>query len=82
MSQYAIDAASGALTPLNPATAATGPGPYDLAISSDEAFLYVASWGSNTISPYSIDATTGLLRSLSPATVATQSNPFAITLTP
>jgi 6-phosphogluconolactonase len=57
---YAIDSASGALTPSAAASAQTGFSPVHLAISPSGKFLYVANQGSASISGFAVDSSGGL----------------------
>lgn len=66
VSQFSIDAATGALTSVNlPAPA--GAGPFAAAVDPTGRFVYVANRGSNDVSPYSIDANTGQLSAVASA---------------
>ena len=56
VSAYTIDANTGALTPLSPATIATGKGPASIAVDSNLGYVFVANnGGSNDISAFSVD---------------------------
>ncbi len=62
ISAYAIDAASGALTPIAGSPfAATGTTPVAVTVDPNGVYLYVANNGSNDVSVYSIDDATGAL---------------------
>ena len=57
---------SGALSPLSPATVATGSGPVSIAIRKDDNWLFVANYGSiglggSTVSQYQVTPATGAL---------------------
>jgi 6-phosphogluconolactonase (cycloisomerase 2 family) len=82
---FAIDASSGALTPLtgSPYQAGTGAGAIP-AFSPGGGYLYVMNQTANTVSGYSIDATTGVLTPLTTPTnsVATGTTPSWIAFTP
>jgi 6-phosphogluconolactonase (cycloisomerase 2 family) len=78
ISQYTI-ASTGALSPMNPATAPTLPTPTQIAVSPDGRSAYVASFnnitystgvGSYAISQYDISPQTGALTPKRPAVVA------------
>ncbi|MDD2766713.1 MAG: beta-propeller fold lactonase family protein [Candidatus Moranbacteria bacterium] len=73
---------SGLLTALSPATRPTGTQPRDITISSDGTSVYVANYGSNTLSQYSRNTSTGLLTPLTPATISAGANPIGITISP
>lgn len=60
ISQYSANS-SGLLTPLSPATVATGAGPDGVAADSANMFVYAANRGESTLTPYTINATTGAL---------------------
>jgi 6-phosphogluconolactonase (cycloisomerase 2 family) len=79
---FAIDATSGALTPLagSPYPAGTGAGAIP-AFSPDGGYLYVMNQTADTVSGYSIDSTTGVLTPLANA-VATGTTPSWIAFTP
>jgi len=58
VSAYTIDANTGALTPMSPATIATGKGPASIVIDSNLGYAFVANkGGSNDISAFSIGGT-------------------------
>ncbi len=82
VSQYAIDAGTGALSPKSPATVTTGNGPAGVAVTPDDQSAYVTDFLDKTVSQYSIDPGTGLLSPNSPATVATGTDPQAVAVTP
>jgi 6-phosphogluconolactonase (cycloisomerase 2 family) len=72
---------SGALRPLTPKTVATGPGPYDAAVSPQGTSVYVVdSAGSavGAVSQYTISPATGKLTPKSPKTVPTAKGPSGI----
>jgi 6-phosphogluconolactonase (cycloisomerase 2 family) len=80
VSQYDIDATTGALTPKTPAFVAAGPGSTasDAAISPDGRTLYVVN--NFAVRQYAIDPTTGALSPKSPATVATEGGSTGIAI--
>jgi len=80
VSQYSI-APDGALTPLSPATVATGQEPQDIAISPSGQSLYVTNLGANTVSQFSVTAG-GALTALNPATVPAGDLPIGDALAP
>jgi 6-phosphogluconolactonase (cycloisomerase 2 family) len=65
ISAFQISLANGSLSPLNPATVATGNAPVSIAIRSDNNWLFVTNNGSasgnGSISEYSITPATGIL---------------------
>jgi 6-phosphogluconolactonase (cycloisomerase 2 family) len=75
ISGYAIDAKSGALTPVPKSPFAAGAYPYSVIIDPTGKFLYEANADSFNVSAYTIDAGTG---SLNPV----KGSPFATGLTP
>ena len=79
---FAIDATSGALSPLagSPYPAGTGAGAIP-AFSPGGGYLYVMNQTAATVSGYSIDATSGVLTPL-PNNVGTGTNPSWIAFTP
>lgn len=75
VSQYAISF-TGELSPLSPATVATGDSPSNIAITSNGSVVLVTNNVGNTISRYSVDGS-GRLTELTPA-VATGASPSGI----
>jgi len=71
---------TGLLTPMSPATVATGAAPYGVTISSDGTSVYVVNFNSNTLSQYTRNVSTGMLTPMSPATVATGAGPYDVTV--
>jgi len=69
ISQYTIDPATGALTPIAGADPVTGVAPASLAINPLGTFAYVANDTDGTVSEYSIDPNTGGLVPLSTPTI-------------
>jgi 6-phosphogluconolactonase (cycloisomerase 2 family) len=66
VSPLKISPVSGALTPLSPATVATGVGPRSIAIRGDDNWMFVTNFGStnlggNTVSQYAITPASGAL---------------------
>jgi 6-phosphogluconolactonase (cycloisomerase 2 family) len=82
ISQYAVDAATGALTPLNPATLPT-PFPYPGGITVDptSTYAYLSNINGKTLSEYGIGMD-GTLSSLNPASVATGTEPVFLAFDP
>lgn len=80
VSQYAIGA-GGALTPLNPATVATGVTPETVVVDPTGRFAYVANAGGNSVSQFHLGAD-GALSPLTPATVATGTSPQSVVVDP
>ena len=69
LSQYAIDATTGALTPLNPATVATAfPYPGGITVDPTSSYAYLSNINGDSISEFGI-GTAGTLTSLNPASV-------------
>ena len=62
--QFAFDATTGKLTPLDPPAVKPEPGhgPRHLALSNDDKFLYVLNELSGHVTQYAIDATNGTLK--------------------
>jgi len=59
---------NGSISPLNPATIATGADPVSMVIQPQGQYLYVADNNGATVSGYHIDQTSGLLGPLTPLT--------------
>ena len=82
ISQYAVDAATGALTPLNPATLPTTfPYPGGITVDPTSSYAYLSNINGNTVSEYGIGAD-GTLSSLNPASVATGTEPVFLAFDP
>jgi 6-phosphogluconolactonase (cycloisomerase 2 family) len=82
VSQYAVDATTGAITPLNPPTLATVfPYPGGIAVDPTSAYAYLSNIDGNTVSEYGIGAD-GTLSSLTPASVATGTEPVFLAFDP
>jgi 6-phosphogluconolactonase (cycloisomerase 2 family) len=82
VSQYAVDASSGALTPLNPPTVPTAfhyPG--GITVDPTSSYAYLSNIDGNTISQYGIGAD-GTLSSLNPASVAAGTEPVFLAFDP
>lgn len=84
VSQYEIDAQTGALTPLVPATVATAGGPITMTVHPTGRFAYAINQGADSISMYEIDAVSGALTALpsSPLGLVAGSDPFELAFTP
>ena len=83
VSAYAIDAASGALTPVKGSPFAAGITPFSVTVDPTGKFAYVASYGSDNLYGYAIDASTGALRPLSGSPFADMgSGPFDVVIAP
>lgn len=78
VSQYLIDATTGALTPNG--TATTGLNPYSIAIDPTGQYAYVTNQGAGTVSQFTINAN-GTLSALG-TPVATGSKPYQVTIDP
>lgn len=80
ISQYSVGA-NGALTPLAPATIATGSSPQSITVDPTRKFVYVTNLLNNTVSQYVVQGN-GTLVPNSPATVATGSRPDGLAFEP
>jgi DNA-binding beta-propeller fold protein YncE len=82
--QYTINSATGKLTPMSPATVATGrgSGPHDLAVAPDGKNLYVITVANATISQYRISPHSGALSARPVSTARTVPYPEALALSP
>ncbi len=81
VSPFKIAPISGALSPLSPATVATGSGPKSIAIRKDDNWLFVANFGSfgqggSTVSQYQVTPATGAL-TVQP-TIQTDTYPWGV----
>ena len=82
---FAIDTATGALTPVAGSPFGAGNGSFSVAVDQSGKYLYTANSFDNTISAFAIDAGTGALTSVSGspfATGAVGGFPFALALDP
>ena len=78
---FAVDTSNGSLTPLSPATFATGKGPSSIAVDPTGRFIYVANnGGSNDVSAFSVDTATGLLTPLVGSPFPAGANPLSLAL--
>ena len=83
VSAFAVDSSTGALTPLSPATFATGKGPSSIAVDPALGHIYVANnGGSNDVSAFSVDIGTGLLTPLAWSPFPAGANPLSLALGP
>jgi hypothetical protein len=82
ISAYAIDAASGALTPVAGSPFAAGAHPNSLSIDPAGQFLYTANITTGNISAYTIDAATGILAEVAGSPFAAGTLPYAVTIDP
>ena len=82
ISVYAVNATTGALTPISGPPVATGIDPQALAFDPSGAYLYVANYGSDNLSAYAVNASTGALTPLTTAMYATGTGPSAISVDP
>jgi 6-phosphogluconolactonase len=82
ISQYAVDAATGALSPLNPATLPTAfPYPGGITVDPTSSYAYLSNINGKTVSEFGIGAD-GTLSSLNPASVATGTEPVFLAFDP
>ena len=81
VSAFAVDTSSGSLTPLSPATFATGKGPASIAVDPNGRFVYVANnGGSNDVSVFSVDPVTGVLTAATGSPFTAGANPTSLAL--
>lgn len=78
VSQFSINATTGALTPLSPATVLAGTNTSAVAIDPTGKALYATDRNSNKIYQFTIDSTTGVLTSYATMTVDAGQHPTAI----
>ena len=78
VSVFAIDAATGALTPAS--TVSAGTNPVALTLDASGRFAYVANLGSNNITIFIVDSTTGALTLAGPP-VDAEMGPVSVALT-
>lgn len=81
LSLYSIEPVTGQLESLTTASLPVGDDPYDLLVSPNGEYLYVANAVSNTIMQFAIDTATGELSALAPASVAQGPTPYALAMT-
>ena len=82
ISAYAVDAATGALTPVPGSPFAAGTDPVALAFTPSGAYLYVANKGSDSLSAYAVDAKSGALTPLATPTYPTGPDPSDVLVDP
>ena len=76
VSGFKISPVTGSLTPLSPATVATGSQPKAITIRADNNWMFVSNFGSASVSQYSITPATGALSVL--PTLQTENSPFGV----
>ncbi len=82
ISQYAVNTATGVLTPLNPATLPTAfPYPGGITVDPTSSYAYLSNINGNSLSEYGIGAD-GTLNSLNPPSVATGTEPVFLAFDP
>jgi 6-phosphogluconolactonase (cycloisomerase 2 family) len=81
VSAYTINATTGALTSVGPATVA-GTNPYAVTVDPSGKFVYVANRGSSNISAYTLNASSGALTEYAGGTFAVGANPQSVTVDP
>jgi DNA-binding beta-propeller fold protein YncE len=83
VSEYNVDAETGALSPKNPATVPVGQGvPAGIAVTPDGKSAYVTNEAGGTISQFNIAPVTGVLSPKAPATVSASILPQRIAISP
>ena len=82
VSQYRIDAGTGALSSEPVSTAATVLHPEAIAIAPNGGSAYITSENDGKVAQYTIDPATGTIRAMSPATVVTASGSLGLAVTP
>ncbi len=78
VSAFAINTATGTLSPIGPPVAA-GAGPNSVAVSRSGKFAYVSNFGSNDVSAYTINPANGALAGI--GTAPTGSGPVSVATT-
>ena len=81
VSEYTIDATTGALTPITGSPVATGVGPESVTVDPTGKYAYVAD-RSGGVSEYTIDATTGTLTPITGSPVAAGFDPHSVIVDP
>ena len=69
ISEYAVDAPTGALTPMTPVTLPTGTAPNSVTIDPLGKALYATDRANSVIYQYAINSTTGVLTAMTSATM-------------
>ncbi len=75
---FKIGSSNGSLSPLTPATAATGIGPNSIAIRGDDSFVFVANNSSSTLSEYAVVPATGALSPQNTIGISTFDTPSGV----
>ncbi len=81
ISQFAIDASTGALTEIGTAIPAEGSTPVSMVVDPNGNYAYVANNGSDNITVYAIDTSTGVL-TVSGSSIASGTGPVALAIDP
>ena len=81
VSEYTIDATTGALTPITGSPVVTGVGPESVTVDPTGKYAYVAD-RSGGVSEYTIDATTGTLTPITGSPVAAGFDPHSVIVDP
>jgi 6-phosphogluconolactonase (cycloisomerase 2 family) len=79
---YAINAVTGALTPVPGSPFAAGADPGPAVIDAKGQFLYVPNSGSDNVSAFSINPVSGTLAPIAGSPFVSESEPYDITFTP
>jgi len=82
VSAYAVNATTGALTPVSGSPFAAGTAPGNVAVSPNGQFAYVTNAPSGTVSAYAINATTGALTPVAGSPFAAAPGPQAVAVSP
>ena len=82
VSAYAVNATTGALTPVPGSPFATGIQPASVTIHPNGQFAYVANQGSNDVSAYTVNATTGALTPVPGSPFAAGGQPVSVAVSP
>jgi 6-phosphogluconolactonase len=81
ISEYSVDATSGALTQLAQSPLTTGKEPWGIAIDPKGGFLYVADYNElGSVSAYTIDASSGELTAVAGSPFATGAQPVGVAI--
>ena len=78
VSQYKYSPATGALSPMAPASLSTGASPFGVAVTSDGTYVIVSNNNGTSMSAYSISSTTGQLSLAPTPSVTLAGQPSAI----
>ncbi len=82
VSGYAINAGTGALTPVAGSPFGAGSSPASVAVNPSGTFAYVANAGSSSVSAYAIDASTGGLAPVAGSPFAIGTSPDGVAVDP